>query len=170
MISSRYYDPEGGMFLQPADVSSLDPTLINGLNLYAYANDNPINTIYSNFNLIGRILPSLKSVITLLSNDINIHWKNQWFATGWPSFIVLSNKKFAVVDWKLSVYKGSLYFDALEIGYKGKYIDVSTQFGGAGFICGWENKKFRFRFDPLGAPGIEISIDFWKIIKDIFGW
>ena len=46
-LSSRYYSPELGRFIQPADVSSLTPSSINGLNLYSYANNNPINIQYN---------------------------------------------------------------------------------------------------------------------------
>ena len=43
LVSSRYYDPEVGRFISPDDVSYLDPETINGLNLYAYCLNNPIN-------------------------------------------------------------------------------------------------------------------------------
>ena len=46
-LSSRYYSPELGRFIQPADVSSLNTSSINGLNLYSYANNNPISIAYS---------------------------------------------------------------------------------------------------------------------------
>ena len=46
-ISSRYYSPELGRFIQPADVSTLNPSSINGLNLYSYANNNLICIAYS---------------------------------------------------------------------------------------------------------------------------
>ena len=36
-LSSRYYSPKFGRFMQISDVSELDPHSINGLNLYAYA-------------------------------------------------------------------------------------------------------------------------------------
>ena len=42
MMGQRYYSPELCRFIQPADVSTLDPSSINGLNLYIYANNNPI--------------------------------------------------------------------------------------------------------------------------------
>ena len=42
MMGHRYYSPELGRFIQPADVSTLNPSSINGLNLYSYANNNPI--------------------------------------------------------------------------------------------------------------------------------
>ncbi|MBE6143818.1 MAG: RHS repeat-associated core domain-containing protein [Erysipelotrichaceae bacterium] len=41
-LSSRYYSPELCRFISPDDVDYLDPSSINGLNLYAYANNNPI--------------------------------------------------------------------------------------------------------------------------------
>ena len=61
MVSSRYYSPELGRFIQPADVSSLNPQSINGLNLYTYAVNNPIIIKYDNFN--GRIVSALNSNI-----------------------------------------------------------------------------------------------------------
>ena len=46
-LSSRYYSPELGRFIQPADVSTLNTSSVNGLNLYNYANNNPIGIAYS---------------------------------------------------------------------------------------------------------------------------
>lgn len=50
-LSSRYYSPVLGRFIQPADVSSINPSSINGLNLYSYANNNPISIAYSSSNV-----------------------------------------------------------------------------------------------------------------------
>ncbi len=47
LVTSRYYSPELGRFIQPSDVSSLNRSSINGLNLYSYANNNPIGIAYS---------------------------------------------------------------------------------------------------------------------------
>ena len=52
-VSSRYYSPELARFIQPADVSTLKPSNINGLNLYSYANNNPIDFAYSNSIVYG---------------------------------------------------------------------------------------------------------------------
>lgn len=41
-VSSRYYSPELCRFISPDSVDYLDPSSISGLNLYAYANNNPI--------------------------------------------------------------------------------------------------------------------------------
>ena len=42
-LKTRYYDPETGRFITIDDVSYLAPDTINGLNLYAYCGNNPIN-------------------------------------------------------------------------------------------------------------------------------
>ena len=44
-LMTRYYDPELCRFISPDDVSYLDPSTINGLNLYCYCANNPINHI-----------------------------------------------------------------------------------------------------------------------------
>ncbi|MCM1260424.1 MAG: RHS repeat-associated core domain-containing protein [Prevotella sp.] len=44
---TRYYSPELCRFIQPAEVTTLNPSSINGLNLYSYANNNPIGIAYS---------------------------------------------------------------------------------------------------------------------------
>lgn len=40
---SRYYDPEIGRFINADDVSYLDPESLNGLNLYSYCLNDPVN-------------------------------------------------------------------------------------------------------------------------------
>ena len=42
-LNSRYYDPELGRFISPDTMEYLSPNNINGLNLYAYCVNNPIN-------------------------------------------------------------------------------------------------------------------------------
>ena len=42
-LSSRYYSPELCRFISPDDVEYLDPESVNGLNLYCYCNNDPIN-------------------------------------------------------------------------------------------------------------------------------
>ena len=41
-LNSRYYDPSVGRFINADDISYIQPTDINGLNLYAYCGNNPI--------------------------------------------------------------------------------------------------------------------------------
>lgn len=44
-LNARYYDPKLGRFISPDTLSILDDTMgeINGLNLYMYCKDNPVN-------------------------------------------------------------------------------------------------------------------------------
>ena len=42
-VSSRYYSPEICRWISPDLIEYLDPQSINGLNLYAYCNNDPIN-------------------------------------------------------------------------------------------------------------------------------
>ena len=42
-LNSRYYTPEWRRFISPDDTSYLDPETPNGLNLYCYCNNDPVN-------------------------------------------------------------------------------------------------------------------------------
>ena len=42
-LNARYYDPQWRRFISPDDTSYLDPESVNGLNLYAYCNNDPVN-------------------------------------------------------------------------------------------------------------------------------
>ena len=41
--NSRYYNPKWGRFISPDSIEYLDPESINGLNLYAYCGNDPVN-------------------------------------------------------------------------------------------------------------------------------
>ena len=66
LVTSHYYSPELGRFIKPEDVSSLNPSSINGLNLYSYANNNPIGIAYSSSGVGGTI--SVEMVGSVASN------------------------------------------------------------------------------------------------------
>ena len=63
---TRYYSPELCRFIQPADVSSLNPQSINGLNLYTYAVNNPIVIKYDSsvFNYNGEMVSFLGTSVS----------------------------------------------------------------------------------------------------------
>ncbi len=52
-LNSRYYSPELKRFVSPANVSALNPQTVNGLNLYVYAVNNPINIRYNSLSTTG---------------------------------------------------------------------------------------------------------------------
>ena len=44
-LNARYYSPEFRRFISPDDTNYLDPESVNGLNLYCYCNNDPINFV-----------------------------------------------------------------------------------------------------------------------------
>lgn len=68
MNGHRYYYPEWRRFIQPADVSNSNPHSINGLNLYTYANNNPIGIVCSSssvgFGVSGGMIGSTIGTIS----------------------------------------------------------------------------------------------------------
>ena len=57
-LNSRYYDPELGRFINADDITTLDVTKIalNGLNLYAYCLNNPVNEVDENGYFISFLI------------------------------------------------------------------------------------------------------------------
>ena len=75
-LNLRYYDPEIGRFINADDVSVLDLTnvAINGLNLYAYCLNNPVNEVDENGDLpswlkwlIGAFVIALSAFLTIVT-------------------------------------------------------------------------------------------------------
>lgn len=67
--NGRYYSSELCRFIQPADVSSLNLSSINGLNLYSYANNNPIGIAYSSSSVGGSSSGGMKSFTGGINSD-----------------------------------------------------------------------------------------------------
>jgi hypothetical protein len=59
MVGHRYYNPEWGRWLSPDDIEYLDPQSINGLNLYAYCNNDPVN----NYDPTGHFAITIGSLL-----------------------------------------------------------------------------------------------------------
>ena len=174
-LNARYYNPEWRRFISPDSPSALDPKRVNGLNLYCYANNDPIvgNTLLnSNSNTIKynnpqiNILPKYTASISNTSkgndNYWNPHWENNWFDTNKPGFLVLSRSAFEVVNWNLALYKGSLYFDNnKQHSVYNASINISMYAG-----VDFEKRKFGVEFGgslgQLGYDGIffDVYVDF----------
>ncbi len=75
-LNSRYYDPETGRFINADDIGVLNSTkeVLNGLNLYSYCLNNPINSIDDNGDipnwlkwLIGGLIIATAAILTVVT-------------------------------------------------------------------------------------------------------
>lgn len=57
-LISRYYDPETGRFITPDSISNLELENINGLNLFSYCKNDPVNLVdpFGTFSLISYLI------------------------------------------------------------------------------------------------------------------
>ena len=76
-LNSRYYDPETGRFINVDDIDVIDTTkdFANGINLYVYCLNNPVNDYDINGNLswsefwkgLGRIITGIFAVVVAVA-------------------------------------------------------------------------------------------------------
>ena len=117
-------------------------------------------------------VPSLHNVLNIVSkNNGSAHLKCEWFVTDVPTFFTFTNSKVALVDWGLSVFKGSLYFDKAEI--YSLYVSVVNISTFAGYNI--EEDKFGVFADAnvlsAGYDGRYIDTDISAIgVGFILGW
>ncbi len=83
-LQSRYYDPQTGRFINADTLDYLEPESINGLNLYAYCYNNPINYVdptgHMPFFILTAIIGAIIGVAITAAVDyipdkeFNLHW------------------------------------------------------------------------------------------------
>src|SRR5699024_8894619 len=96
-LNSRYYDPQIGRFINADNISTLDVTQIalNGLNLYAYCLNNPVNEtdddgyfllwLFITAIFVGSVIGAGTSII---NQGINNGWENiNWWQVGWNALM-----------------------------------------------------------------------------------
>ena len=98
MVGHRYYNPEWGRWLSPDDIEYLDPHSINGLNLYAYCNNNPIMyydpTGHSAIlaMLIGAGIGALVGLVSQAITDVAANMfsgkdVSEWEFSSWQTYV-----------------------------------------------------------------------------------
>ena len=145
-IAKRYYDPEIGRFVSPNNINSVNPSIINGLNLYCYGKNNPVSNFngttkynlytpisVSNYNQVKKA--ANQNYVNTNNNYLKPHWKNKFFDTGAPGFLVIDNEGFQLINIGLSLYNGSFYFDSNESH------SLNISLGNAGAYAGINYKK-----------------------------
>ena len=83
-LQTRYYDPEVGRFLNRDSVQYADPETINGLNLYAYCLNNPVEYVDPTgqivltlliMGVVGASVSAVSSIVTqAIQNNGEINW------------------------------------------------------------------------------------------------
>ena len=97
-LNSRYYDPEIGRFINIDEINVLDVTNIalNGINLYAYCLNNPVNEVdesgYFVFWLLFLVAFAVGFVVSgtvsVVSQGIKNGWNNiNWWQAGWDALM-----------------------------------------------------------------------------------
>jgi len=79
-LSTRYYDPETGRFINADEITILDESRdnINGLNLYAYCSNNPIMFVDPSgqfFGIFEKIANAVGDIANVAVNWVQDHWK-----------------------------------------------------------------------------------------------
>ena len=71
-LNSRYYCPAWRRFISPDDTEYLDPEAVNGLNLYAYCNNDPVNYVDPSGHSAFLIAMSALAVAGLITTGIGV--------------------------------------------------------------------------------------------------
>ena len=120
MVGQRYYSPELCRFIQPPDVSSLNPSSVNGLNLYAYVNNNPIGIAYrsSGSDASGGMVSSIASSVGGLNSGYHgtISNSSKWHFD--PNFLTEAfghiENGFSIIEGALTGYRNIKHLPQLE--------------------------------------------------------
>ena len=112
---SRYYYPKIKRFIEPADVSSLDISSINGLNLYAYASNNPIGIVVAgsyNYNTASNYMQVTSdfSKVQTTTTDKEVKYGFQGFYKGVPVFVIPDS------DLLSSFSFGAIFLEKSKVG------------------------------------------------------
>ena len=97
-LNARYYNPEWRRFISPDDTAYLDPNTPNGLNLYAYCNNDPVNfsdpsgrSLLAAIGvglLVGAVTGVAGQVISDVVTNIIVHRFdfNEWSFSNWQTY------------------------------------------------------------------------------------
>ena len=96
---SRYYVPELGRFISSDSIEYLDPSNINGMNLYAYCYNDPVNNVDSSgcfaisAIIIGAVIGTIAGLISQVVSDFCSNFLSHgldfssWEMSSWQTYV-----------------------------------------------------------------------------------
>ncbi len=79
LVSSRYYSPELCRWISPDDIEYLDPESINGLNLYCYCGNDPVNR----YDVNGHFWDYVFDAVFIAIGIYDFIKEPSWSKAGW---------------------------------------------------------------------------------------
>ena len=150
-LQTRYYDPEVGRFLNRDSVEYADPETINGLNLYAYCLNNPVEYV----DPTGHIIISFLLAGAIVGFTVS-------FTSSVVSQAIMNNGQ---IDWGIAAIDG--LFGAVSgalattgIGaVVGSIIDAGLTFANEMIVIGMQN-DWQYSRQDFGSAFISSLVTF----------
>ena len=150
-LQTRYYDPEVGRFLNRDSVQYADPETINGLNLYAYCLNNPVEYV----DPTGHIIISFLLAGAIVGFTVS-------FTSSVVSQAIMNNGQ---IDWGIAAIDG--LFGAVSgalattgIGaVVGSIIDAGLTFANEMIVIGMQN-DWQYSRQDFGSAFISSLVTF----------
>jgi hypothetical protein len=152
-LGSRYYNPQWRRFISPS-TSAINSSVVNGLNGYAYANNNPTTVTYGGSSVDRNTVLSKTSSISPSHLNLNFQYHN----TNLKSANILGalgalSNAFAFFDQWFGYISGGIdgglgFWGLNGLGFEnpGKYSDVLGSFGKvmavAGAVLSWSSSVY----------------------------
>jgi RHS repeat-associated protein len=175
-LNARYYNPACRRFISPDDTAYLDPDTPNGLNLYAYCNNDPVNYADPSGNsVIAALL--IGAAIGGALGGLTAYFENQDILTGILTGALLGASVGAIIGIGGAVLSGAIssvigkattdFFSVAFFGGEfGDWEDyaIAFAFGGiTGHLGQFTNnlaKGSKFAFDVFGRPAVNQVVKF----------
>ena len=157
-LQTRYYDPEVGRFLNRDSVQYADPETINGLNLYAYCLNNPVEYVDPTGEaawyewLVAGILIIGSAIAAPLTMGTSLVAAGALAAVALGGTISIVNQVSSTGDFEMNQFAVDIFGSALSGALAGTGLSVAIQVAGNFFISVGTNLMY------TGMTGNEISI------------